>query len=108
MLVFYALAPCSIIVTCKSSPTCELTRAHDAQGQSEHQWRLIAILKQPFRLSEKMVTGCTRVVWVRESGAPIRIATGESCNSVCQNSATMVGFPTLEVAEKIVSREDVI
>lgn len=108
MLVFHALAPCSIIVTCKSSPTCELTRAHDAQSNSEHQGRLIAMLKQSFRLSEEMVTGCTWVVWVRESGAPIRIATGESCNSVCQESATMVGFPTLEVVEEIVSREDLI
>lgn len=108
MLVFHALAPCSIIVTCKSSPTCELTRAHDAQSNSEHQGRLIAVLKQSFRLSEKMVTGCTWVVWVCESGAPIRIATGESCNGVCQDSATMICFPTLEVAEEIVLGEDLI
>ena len=66
------------------------------------------MLKQSFRLSEELITGCTWVIWIRQSGHPVGIATSESCNSVRQDSATVVGLPTFEVVKEMIAREDLI
>ena len=45
MLIPHALARFSIMETCESPPTCEFTRAHNAQSESEHRWRFTATLE---------------------------------------------------------------
>lgn len=108
MLISQALARFSIIKTRESSPTCEFTKAHNAQSKSEHWWRFPATLEQSFRLSEELVTSCTWVIWIGQSGRPIRIATSESRNGVRQDPATMIGLPTLEVVKEMIPGEDLI
>jgi hypothetical protein len=66
------------------------------------------MMEQSVRLGEELVTGCTWVIWVRQSGNPIRIATGKSYNSVRQDPATMVGLPTLEVVKEMIPGEDLV
>jgi hypothetical protein len=64
------------------------------------------MMEQSFRLGKELVTGSTWVIRVCQSGHPIRIATSESCNSVCQDPAAVARLPTLEVVKEMIPGED--